>query len=145
MHIEITIISATREDIPTLAKMYLAAFGTELGEPWTIESCFKNLEEALEEDYSFTAWLDNEIVGCLFTTEMTFEKGTELFIDTIMVDEKHRGKGIGSQLFEFAENLAKEKQLVGVRLTSSPKMRSYNWYKKLGLKESGWVELVKFY
>ena len=76
---------------------------------------------------------------------MTLEKSTELCIDTIVIDGKLRGKGIGSQLFEFAEKLAKEKQLVGVRLTSNPKMRSYNWYKELGLEESGWVELVKFF
>ena len=86
----------------------------------------------------------------MFTSEMTLEKSTELCIDTIVIDGKLRGKGIGSQLFEFAEKLAKEKQLVGVRLTSNPKMRSYNWYnynwyKELGLEESGWVELVKFF
>ena len=39
-----------------------------------------------------------------------------LFIDSMAVDEKHRGQGIGHQLFAFIRSLAHEKGFDGVEL-----------------------------
>ena len=59
-----------------------------------------------------------------------------LFIDSMAVDEKHRGQGIGHQLFAFIRSLAQEKGFDGVELQVNARNHAaYEMYKKYGFTE----------
>ncbi|MDP2873714.1 MAG: GNAT family N-acetyltransferase [bacterium] len=129
-----------------LASYTALAFGKEsIGEPWTVETALKHIEEGYNKTFSLVAEENGELIGGLVAYPSTYEKGTELFIDILVVRSDKRGQGIGQQLFNRALELAKENDLVGVRFLSHPQLPSFNWYKKLGLKESGWREMVRFF
>jgi len=140
----VQLISMKKEDIPIVASYFLKAFGPDgFGEPWSIKTSRKHLEEIFDPEYSFVAKLEEKVVGAVVGFPATYEHGTEIFIDTWVVMKDFRGKGIGTDLWERAIENAKEKDLVGVRLVGSARLRSFFWYKEKGLKESGWIELTR--
>lgn len=56
----------------------------------------------------------------------------ELVIFDIVVDEKHRGKGIGTQLIAYLIRHYETKKISVMTLSNSP---SHSWYKKMGFSE----------
>ena len=59
-----------------------------------------------------------------------------LFIDSMAVAEKHRGKGIGHRFFEEAKRLKAERKLDGIELQVNAKNRAaYEMYRKYGFTE----------
>ena len=59
-----------------------------------------------------------------------------LFIDSMAVDEKHRGQGIGHQLFAFIRSLVQEKGFDVVELQVNARNHAaYEMYKKYGFIE----------
>jgi GNAT superfamily N-acetyltransferase len=93
--------------------------------------------EIIEEKNTslFVAELKNEIIGyCLAFHHFAFyANGNVTWIEEIMVDEKHRSKGVGSQLIRETEELAK---LQGSKLISLATRRASDFYKKIGYEES---------
>jgi len=142
---DLSISSMNKSDIDVLKVFFMQAFLDELGEPWTEETSKKHLLEAFNKDYCFSVKRANRVIGGIFAYPLVLEKGTEIFIDVFVVSSKERGSGVGKMLFDHIISHAKKKKFVGVRLLSNPKLRSYDWYHKMGLNESGWVELVKFF
>jgi len=51
---------------------------------------------------------DGKVLGHLFCAVKNFAKVKTFYIEDFCVDENARGKGIGTQLFEFAKDYAKE-------------------------------------
>ncbi len=51
---------------------------------------------------------DGKVLGHLFCAVKDFAKVKTFYIEDFCVDENARGKGIGTQLFEFAKEYAKE-------------------------------------
>ena len=80
---------------------------------------------------NLTAWLVEKEAK---VTEIDAESlPDEFYIDTICIDAKYRGKGVGSQLFAFAEDIAKQtghsKLSLNVETQKEPAIRLY---KRLG-------------
>ena len=84
---------------------------------------------------------DGEVRGLLAFTHRHIETPAHvtrdvLFIDSMAVDEKHRGQGIGHQLFAFIRSLAHEKGFDGVELQVNARNHAaYEMYKKYGFTE----------
>lgn len=80
---------------------------------------------------------DGDIV--IGTTTLIINKlpsGIKAWIEDVIVDDSIRGKGIGKQLVNFAINLAKDKGIKKIDLTSNPQRVAANGlYIKLGLKK----------
>ena len=57
-----------------------------------------------------------------------------LFIELLSVPEQGRGQGIGSRLMQMAEDLAREKECVGIWLDTFD-FQAPEFYKKLGYSE----------
>jgi GNAT superfamily N-acetyltransferase len=68
-----------------------------------------NVGERVYRKYVYGKWVlaidNNNIIGCCAVVEKEYER--ELEISTYVVDEKYRGRGIGSKIFDFALNVAK--------------------------------------
>ena len=59
-----------------------------------------------------------------------------IFIDSMAIDEKYRGMGIGHQMFDFLKELKKEKSLDGIELqVNARNYAAYEMYKKYGFTE----------
>ncbi|MGE8187494.1 GNAT family N-acetyltransferase [Pseudomonas sp. NPDC086278] len=61
-----------------------------------------------------------------------------LFIELLSVPEQARGLGMGSQLMQMAEDLAREKECVGIWLDTFD-FQAPEFYKKLGYSELGQI------
>ena len=59
-----------------------------------------------------------------------------IFIDTMTVDEKYRGLGVGHKMFEFLKTMKIEKNMDGIELqVNARNVAAYEMYKKYGFTE----------
>lgn len=75
---------------------------------------FEVYEQAVKEKTFFVAESDGIVAGILFIVYQHIENPNLvtrdiIFIDSMAVDEKYRGKGIGHAFFDFLRKLKKEK------------------------------------
>lgn len=61
-----------------------------------------------------------------------------MFIELLSVPEQARGQGLGSKLMQMAEELAREKECVGIWLDTFD-FQAPEFYKKLGYSELGQI------
>ena len=126
---------------------------TQLGYPTTQQQLFLRLKNLHQDENYHTFVLENEglVVAytgfiCLHTWEFD---GRLIRIQVFVVDENHRGQGIGRLLLNAVENFAKEHQIFRILLNSSNRPEretAHQFYKGLGFeaKSTGfnkWVEL----
>jgi ribosomal protein S18 acetylase RimI-like enzyme len=85
------------------------------------------------------AWLvrdeHDEIVGGLYGR--VFFRW--LYIELLVVPEQARGQGTGSELMRMAEQLAREKECVGIWLDTFD-FQAPDFYRKLGFTECGQID-----
>src|SRR5258705_5962230 len=65
---------------------------------------------------------DGEIVGTLqltFTPSISFQGGRRATVESVRVDEKHRGRGIGREMMLWAITRAREKGCLFLQLTTN--------------------------
>jgi RimJ/RimL family protein N-acetyltransferase len=77
---------------------------------------------------------DNEFIGYIAVQP----KGRELFLSKIYIKSSKRGKGYGKKAVQYAETLAKERNLSKVVLTvNKNNVNSIKAYEKIGFKNAG--------
>ena len=83
-------------------------------------------EQAVKEKTFFVAEYKGTVAGVLFVAYQHIENPNLvtrdiIFIDSMAVDEKYRGKGIGHAFFDFLKELKKEKGYDGIELQVNAK------------------------
>jgi len=142
---KITCRQATREDLPEIIRMladdFLGAARERYENPLP-ESYVKAFEE-IEIDKNnelIVAESDGEIVGTLqitFTPSISFQGGKRATVESVRVDDKYRGKGIGRQLMRWAIERAKKENCFAIQLTTnSERKEAHRFYEDLGFKGS---------
>lgn len=129
-------------DLEEVSQIFVEAFNHE-GESWGQKTAQNHVKENFFGEAHFVAKLDGEIVGFVIAFPLTRETGLELFIDSIAVLPEHQHKGIGKALWEKLMEHVDEQNFSAVRLLSNEHLSAYRWYKKMGFRESGWVELYR--
>lgn len=98
-------------------------------------------EAILKDENWYVAEADGVVVGVLELMKRHVESPAQvmkdvLFISTMAVDEKYRGKGIGHLFFEKAKRLKQEKGYDTIELQVNAKNRlAYEMYRKYGFTE----------
>ena len=98
-------------------------------------------EAILKDENWYVAEADGVVVGVLELMKRHVESPAQvmkdvLFISTMAVDEKYRGKGIGHLFFEKVKRLKQEKGYDTIELQVNAKNRlAYEMYRKYGFKE----------
>lgn len=100
----------------------------------------ERLKELVDKNCIYVAKIDGKIVGYIIIDIM--EKNNSfiryrklLVVDTLCVDENYRGKGIGTQLLEFAKKLGKKNKCTDMYLTVNPKNENaIKVYEKFGMR-----------
>lgn len=81
----------------------------------------------------FVAEEDGLITGTLTLVMYRIPTGMKAWIEDVVVDRNHRGKGIGKMLTQYAIDFAKKAKLGKIDLTSSPSRIEANLlYQKMG-------------
>lgn len=136
---------ATREDLPEIVRMladdFLGAQRERFENPLP-ESYLKAFAE-IEADKNnelIVAEMDGEIVGTLqitFTPSISFQGGKRATVESVRVDEKYRGQGIGKELMKWAIERAREENCVSMQLTTNiERTDAHRFYENLGFKKS---------
>ncbi|PDX80206.1 GNAT family N-acetyltransferase [Faecalibacterium prausnitzii] len=98
-------------------------------------------EAILKDENWYVAEADGVVVGVLELLKRHVESPAQvmkdvLFISTMAVDEKYRGKGIGHLFFEKVKRLKQEKGYDTIELQVNAKNRlAYEMYRKYGFTE----------
>lgn len=136
---------ATREDLPEIVRMLADDFLGETREQYENplpESYTKAFEEiaADENNELIVAETGGEIVGTLqitFTPSISFQGGKRATVESVRVDAKYRGQGIGRELMLWAIRRAKRENCVSMQLTTnSERTDAHRFYENLGFKGS---------
>lgn len=136
---------ATREDLAEIVRLLSDDFLGRLRERYENplpESYIKAFEE-IEADKNnelIVAETGGEIVGTLqitFTPSISFQGGKRATIESVRVDEKYRGRGIGKKLMLWAIKRAREENCFAVQLTTNAERAdAHRFYENLGFKGS---------
>ena len=95
-------------------------------------------KQAVNERTFFVAEYDGNVAGILFIIYRHIENPNQvtrniIFVDSMAVDEKYRGKGIGHAFFDFLKNLKNEKGYDGIELQVNAKNKAaYKIYSDYG-------------
>lgn len=95
-------------------------------------------EQAVNDATFFVAEYENHIAGILFIMYRHIESPSHvtrniIFIDSMAVDEKYRGKGIGHAFFDFLKELKNQKGYDGIELQVNAKNEAaYKMYTDYG-------------
>jgi GNAT superfamily N-acetyltransferase len=86
------------------------------------------------------AELDGEVVGTLqitYTPSISFQGGKRCTVESVRIDEKYRGRGIGREMMLWAVEHAKEKGCISMQLTTNnDRTDAHRFYEGLGFSKS---------
>jgi len=136
---------ATREDLPEIVRMLADDFlgsRRERYENPLPESYLKAFEEidADKNNELIVADADGAIVGALqltLTPSISFQGGKRATVESVRVDEKLRGRGIGRELMLYAIDRAREADCISMQLTTNAERAdAHRFYENLGFQKS---------
>jgi ribosomal protein S18 acetylase RimI-like enzyme len=108
------------------------------------EEHFRNILQS-EQTHFFTVKLENDFVGILTLALYDIPTGKKVWIEDVVVDVNHRGKGLGKELLLFAIEFAGTIGAKSIELTSRPsRLEANTLYKKLGfiLRETNMYKYI---
>jgi ribosomal protein S18 acetylase RimI-like enzyme len=99
----------------------------------------KKLSELNEHPVANASGSDkSEIVGTLqitFTPSISFQGGKRATVESVRVDAKYRGQGIGKELMLWAIGRAKEENCIAMQLTTNADRKdAHRFYENLGFQ-----------
>lgn len=126
-----------------MVKLYLSAY-TEPEAPWDYTTSEKFLLRCIDNfpKYCLAAIDDKDVcLGAVFCRVDPYYNSKMLWIDSIQVKPEYRKHGVADLLLKELVKLIKEDNFLGIHFIADGRQEfPMNWYKKLGFKESGWVE-----
>jgi ribosomal protein S18 acetylase RimI-like enzyme len=136
---------ATREDLPEIVRMLADDFlgaQRERDENPLPDSYVEAFEE-IEADRNnelIVAEKDGAVIGTLqitFTPSISFQGGKRATVESVRVDARFRGQGIGRELMLFAIDRAKAENCVSMQLTTNAdRTDAHRFYENLGFQKS---------
>lgn len=118
------IIDHGSNDYKEMVKLRQAVLRTPLGLTLSPEEL-----EAEKNDILIANIHDDEIIGCCILTRLDNEK---LQLRQMAVNPKYQGRGIGDNLMNFMENLARDKGYKVIRMDARDSAQKF--YEKFGYK-----------
>ncbi|MEO7658988.1 MAG: GNAT family N-acetyltransferase [Pyrinomonadaceae bacterium] len=140
----ITFREATITDLPDIVHMLADDFFGQQRErfedplPESYINAFREIE-ADQNNELIVAELDGEVVGMLqltFTPSVSFQGGKRCTVESVRIDESHRGKGFGREMMLWAVGRAKREGCVSMQLTThSERVDAQRFYEGLGFSK----------
>jgi len=143
---EVALERITKKDFPFIVRVLKKEFIKEpYNEPWTQGTALTRVKEALKysSETCFLIKYRGKRVGFILGSDYCYFDGRRCFIEEFAIDSKYQNKGIGSKALKMFVEKMKSNGFAAVVLSSHKKARAFNFYKKLGFKETGWMVLEK--
>ena len=136
---------ATREDLPSIVRMLaeddLGSQRERFEDPLP-ESYYKAFAE-IESDSNhelIVAEMDGDVIGTLhlmFLPSVSYQGGLRAQVESVRVDGKYRGQGIGKEMMKWAVERARERDAHLIQLTSHRSREdAHRFYERLGFTKS---------
>ena len=97
-----------------------------------------SLRQIIEDDACrlFIIYCGHEVAGMLSLGIYSSPTSRKAWIEDVVVDKKHRGKGLGRQLLQHAINYTRELSPITLMLTSNPaRMEANALYRSEGFEQ----------
>ncbi|HCC06402.1 TPA: hypothetical protein DEP94_03550 [Candidatus Nomurabacteria bacterium] len=126
--------------LETIAKSFVDSFPG-----WSEEKATEYLKQnyLTSPEFCYMSVDENdEFLGGIFCKVGPNNKESSLILESLQVLDKYRNKGVGTALLHHVINKAQEKGITNISMLS-PTQNEFpmSWYKKMGFKETGWIEL----
>jgi len=143
MNPNLTIRPATIDDVPRVVQMLADDFLGErrerfedpLPEPYL--KMFREIEDDPNNEL-IVAESGGEIVGTFqltYTPSLSFQGSKRCTVESVRVDTKFRGQGVGREMMLWAIKRARKKRCVSMQLTTHSERRdAHRFYEQLGFK-----------
>ncbi len=98
-------------------------------------------QQAVKDGTFFVAEYDGNVAGILFIQYRHIENPVQvtrniIFVDSMAVEEKYRGKGIGHAFFDFLKDLRDQGEYDGIELVVNAKNKAaYQFYSDYGFTD----------
>ena len=127
--------------IRMLADDFLGQQREQLEDP--LPECYTKAFTEIEADPNnelIVAELEGELIGTLqltFTPSLSHQGSKRCTVESVRVDERHRGKGIGREMMLWAMERAKEKGCASIQLTThNDRSDAHRFYESLGFSST---------
>lgn len=136
---------ATQNDLSAIVRMLADDFLGEQRERFDdpLPESYINAFSEIDADPNnelIVAELDGELIGTLqltYTPSISFQGGKRCTVESVRVDEKHRGQGIGREMMLWAIERAKAKGCISMQLTTNnDRTDAHRFYESLGFSRS---------
>jgi len=135
---------AIRQDVPLIVAMLADdALGSQRENfsnplPESYYEAFERIDSDENQELMVVENEAKEVIGTLqlsFIPYLTYQGGTRAQIEAVRIAKAHRGKGLGTELFQWAINRAQEKEAHVLQLTSDKQRpAAIRFYEQLGFK-----------
>lgn len=136
---------ATEDDLSSIVRMLAADFLGQQREryedplPDSYIKAFREID-ADPKNELIVAERDGDVGGTLqltYTPSISFQGSKRCTVESVRVDEKYRGQGIGREMMLWAIERAKEKGCVSMQLTTNnDRIDAHRFYECLGFSKS---------
>jgi GNAT superfamily N-acetyltransferase len=136
---------ATIEDLPRIVRLLADDFlGSQREQildplPESYVTAFREID-ADPNNHLIMAVTDGAVVGTLqltFTPSISFRGGKRATVESVRIDEKLRGQGVGRELMLWAIERARREGCISMQLTThADRVDAHRFYEKLGFKKS---------
>lgn len=98
-------------------------------------------QEMIKDETIIIAEREGKVCAVSTFLERTYQNPTHvkrkvLFVDTMVVDQSHRGQGIGTRMFEYLKNAARVRNCDGIELqVNARNTAAKQMYEKCGFTE----------
>lgn len=119
--------------------MFIETFNEEpWNDKWTGEITKKRLTQMLncQGAYGLVAYLNNEVVGMILGNHEYYYTGMQFVIKEFCVNNKLKGKGIGTKLLNEFEKRLKDRGIKEIVLTTLRNEKTEGYYKSRGYSET---------
>ena len=108
--------------------------------PNSYYNAFENIDADNNQELIVVESEKREIIGTLqlsFIQYLTYQGGIRAQIEAVRIRKDYRGTGLGTKMFEWAIERAKQRKAHVLQLTTDKKRPdALHFYKKLGFKDS---------
>ena len=145
---------AEKNDVPAIVAMIA---DDELGKtrenfkkplPESYYNAFENINGDKYQELIIVENNEFEVVGTMqlsFIQYLTYKGGIRAQVEAVRIRKDHRGTGLGTKMFEWAIERAKQRKVHVLQLTTDKKRpEALNFYKKLGFIDSHEVMKLHF-
>lgn len=150
---QISFRTAKNEDLRSIVRMLADDFLGQQREryedplPESYVKAFREIDTDPNNEL-IVAELDGELVGTLqltYTPSISFQGGKRCTVESVRVDEKYRGQGIGREMMLWAIKRAKENGCISMQLTTNnDRTDAHRFYESLGFSKSHIGMKLKF-